>query len=106
MSGPKVQKAGPTITVTVSCGREACKATASGTVSVPGASKTFKLRPTTKPVDAGRKAKLKLRVPKKALRAVRRALRRKRKVTAKIKVRVSDAAGNARTKRRGVKIKR
>lgn len=106
LSGPKTQKAGPTIVVIVSCGREACRAAASGTVSVPGAAKVFKLRSTTRQVGAGRKAKLKLRVPEKALRAIRKALRRKRKVTAKIGLRVSDAAGNARTSRRSVKIKR
>ncbi len=90
----------------VSCGSEACRAVASGSVSVAGAAKVFRLRSTTKQLGAGRKAKLELRIPGKALRAIRKALRRARKVTAKIELRVDDAAGNTQTSRRSVKIKR
>ncbi len=106
LSGPKSQKAGSTVKVVVSCGSEACSAAASGSANVPGASKVFKLRSVKKQLAAGRKATLKLRIPKKALRAIRKALRRKRKITAKIKVRVTDARGNSRTSRRSVKLKR
>jgi hypothetical protein len=45
-------------------------------------------------------------VPKQALRAIRAALRRKAKLTAKIAVRVTDKAGNARTSHRRVKLTR
>ena len=106
LSGRKIQRAGPRIIVIVSCRGEACRAAASGTVRVRGAGKALKLRPTTRRVGAGRKAKLTLRVPKKAQRVIRKARRGERKVTAKIRVRVTDAAGNASTRRRTVRIKR
>jgi hypothetical protein len=106
LKGPLTQTAGSSIGVTVSCGAEACTAVASGSVSVPGAARVFRLRPATKRVAAGRKANLRVRVPKKALAAIRGALQHQSKVTAKLAVRVKDKAGNARTRRRSVKLRR
>ena len=50
-------------------------------------------------------AKLKLEFQRRRC-AISRALARKRRVTAKLKVRATDAAGNARTSRHRVKLKR
>jgi ribosomal 50S subunit-recycling heat shock protein len=75
-------------------------------VNVPGAARVYKLRPATKKLAKGGKAKLKLRVPKPARAAIRNALAHHRKVRAKIVVRVTDKAGNARTTRRTIKLRR
>jgi hypothetical protein len=106
LSGARVQKAGRSIVMTASCGSEACTAVASGYVSVPGAARVFKLRSAKKRIAARSKVKMRLRVSKRAQRAIRRALRGKRKIAARIKLRVADAAGNARTTRRTVKLRR
>ena len=104
--GSRAQPAGDAVGVTVACGDEACKAVASGTVSVPGASRVYRLKRARKTVAAGRKVKLSLGVPRKARRAIRAALADRVKVTARISVRVTDKAGNARTRRRSVKLTR
>jgi hypothetical protein len=56
-------------------------------------------------VAHGAQAKLTLKVPTKALKAANRALRHERRVTAKLSVRARDAAGNATTRRRAVRLK-
>ena len=105
LSGAKTQKAGSSVSVTVRCD-EACVVNASGTVSVPGAAKVFKLGKARRSIRAGGKAKLKLKVSKKARRAIRKALRRKRKVRATIKLRIADSAGNTRRPSRKIRLKR
>jgi hypothetical protein len=45
-------------------------------------------------------------VPATGLRAARRALRNRRPISAKVTVRVADAAGNATNLRRTIKLKR
>ena len=106
LSGAKTQKAGKSVSVTVACD-EACVASASGTVSVPGAAKVFKLgKAKKKSIRAGGKAKLKLKVSKKARRAIRKALRNKRKVRATIKLRVADTLGNATRPTRKIRLRK
>jgi hypothetical protein len=67
----------------VSCPDEACIVRASGSVNAPGgrAARRFKLRPAAANVPKGGRATLRLRVPTKALAAVRRALRRGKTVS-------------------------
>jgi hypothetical protein len=85
---------------------KACTATATGSLSVPNLAKRYKLGKATKRVRAGGKVKLRLKVSKKARRAAKKALKRRRKVTARIKVTVKGATGTSRSKRRTVKLKR
>jgi hypothetical protein len=94
------------IVVQVRCPAEDCTATARGTVSVPGASRTYRLKPATKRIARGRTARLKLKFSKRALKAVRGALRKRKKVSARVTVTVSDAAGNGTTQRRTIRLKR
>jgi hypothetical protein len=94
------------IVIEVSCPTEACTATARGTVAVPGAARTYKLKSATKQIPRGGKAKLKLKFSKKALKAVKRALKRRKKIKARITVTVKDAAGNGATKKRSIRLKR
>ncbi len=104
--GPIDQPAGKTIGVQVGCGAEACTAAASGTVDVPGAARVYRLAKARKAVAAGRKVTLRVGVPKQARKAIRGALHRHRKVTARLTVRVRDAAGNTRSRQRRVRLKR
>jgi hypothetical protein len=94
------------IVIEVQCPTEACTATAQGTVSVPSAARTYRLKSATKQIPRGGKAKLKLRLSKKAFKAVRRALSKRKKVKARVTVTVKDAAGNAATKKRSIRLKR
>lgn len=59
-----------------------------------------------RPVARGAKVTLRLKVPKKAQTAIRRALRRKKKVRASISVSARDAAGNVATAKRKIRLKR
>src|SRR6185436_8496326 len=93
LSGKRTQKLGRSVVVTVGCS-EACTATGTGTVSVPPASKVYRLGRATKSLAAGRPAKLKLKLSKKAQRAAKRALKRHKRVRARVTVTVTDAAGN------------
>lgn len=92
--------------VVARCGAEACTATAKGSVAVPGAARVFKFTPVTEQISTGGKATLKLRLKRKALRAIRRALKAGEKLRAKVTVTAKDAAGNVTTTRRTIRLKR
>ena len=107
LGGKTTQKAGKTVSVVVSATTEDLYASASGTVSVPGASKVYRLKSiANRFVASGTKATLKLKVPRAALKAIKRALRGRKKVKASIKLTARDAAGNLTTGKRTVKLKR
>jgi hypothetical protein len=107
LAGKTTQKAGKTVSVVVSATTEDLYASASGTVAVPGASKVYRLKSiANRFVASGTKATLKLKVPKAALKAIKRALRGRKKVKASIKLTARDAAGNLTTGKRTVKLKR
>jgi hypothetical protein len=107
LSGKTKQKLGNAVYVVVACPSEDCTATASGSLSAPrvAAAGLFKLSKSSLPITEGSKAKLRLKLSKKARRAARRALQKGKRVTAKIKVTVRDAAGNAITRRRTIRLK-
>ena len=108
LSGKKSQKAGRSVRVGVSCPTEACIARATGSIDVPGArgARRIKLGAASAPIARGEKATLKLKVSRKTLRTVKRALRRGKKVRAKTRVTVRDAAGNQTVKRRAIRLTR
>jgi uncharacterized delta-60 repeat protein len=107
LGGSKAQKAGKTISVVVSATTEDLYASASGVVSVPKASRAYRLKAiANRFVAGGTKATLKLKVPSAALKAIKRALRGRRKVKASIKLTARDGAGNLTTGKRTVKLKR
>ncbi len=85
---------------------EAVSAKLSGTVSVPGGSKVFRFTTVSKSIGAGVKTKLSLKLPKKGKKAVKKALKRKKKLKAKLTLVITDAAGNAKTKKYTVRLKR
>lgn len=109
LSGSKSQKLGKTVFVRVVCADEPCAATARGAVRVPKVrsvkARTYKLGKITKVLAKGAKLKFKIKLPAGRRKAIRRALRAGKKVTVKIKVVVTDAAGNDKTIKRNVKLK-
>jgi RTX calcium-binding nonapeptide repeat (4 copies) len=93
------------VLVVVSCPVEACAVTAKGKVVVRGSSKRFKLRSATKQIAKGGKATLRLKLRKKALMAIRRALMSGKKLNAKVTVTAEDTAGNVTSRRRTIRVK-
>ena len=68
--------------------------------------KTFRLKAKTVQVAKGGKKKVALRLSAKARKAIKRALRRRKKASAKFTVKVSDTAGNSKSLTRTVRFKR
>jgi hypothetical protein len=65
-----------------------------------------RLTAATASIPAGGRARLVLRIGRPALRAIRRALRRRRKVSVTVTITATDAAGNATRKRRTIRLRR
>jgi hypothetical protein len=108
VSAKKSQKLKSSITVDVSCPQEACTASASGTLTVPkvSASKRYNLKQVSKSLKAGEKGTLKLKLSKSVRNKAKRALRKHKKVSAKISVTATDAAGNKSSQTLKVKLKK
>ena len=102
--GKKRQKLRKSVTVAVTCS-EPCLATATGKLKIAKSPKRYRLKQASKLAAAGRNATLKLKLPAKARKAAKRALRRHRTVTAKITFVVQDAAANKASENRAVKLK-
>ncbi len=104
-AGSKASLAKSALVVTVSCD-EACTATASGSVSVPGTSKAFRLKPVTRALPAGARTKLTLKLSKKLIKAAKRALKKRKRVNATVNVGAADAAGNSSKAQRRMRLVR
>lgn len=80
---------------------------ATGTIALPRtAAAAVRLRPATASVAAGQTAALRLRLSKKAMRAVKRALARRRALTAKVKVTATDLAGGQAARTVRIRLRR
>ena len=93
----------------VSCPDEPCRATGGGTVRVPNvraaAAKLYRLKSATAVIAKGGKATLRPKLPRAARRAIKRTLRRGRRVIVKLSVTIIDAAGNKRTLARRITLR-
>jgi streptogramin lyase len=78
---------------------------ARGTVTVARSSRSYKLRLVTAPTVAGRSVKLQLKLSRKAHNAVRRAIRRYKKGSAKITITATDFSGNIKREQRIVALR-
>jgi len=85
---------------------EATTVTARGSLSVPGAARLYRLRSATAKVVANKRERLILRLSRKARRAARRALQRRKRPRVRVSVALRDAAGNAGSAKRTVRLKR
>jgi hypothetical protein len=73
---------------------------------IGGSRKAYPLRSArSKFIARGQQATLKLKLPTKALFAIRRALRRHRTVSVKLTIKARDAVGNTTADRRTIKLK-
>ncbi|MEX2194181.1 MAG: hypothetical protein WD844_02765 [Thermoleophilaceae bacterium] len=107
LGGARAQRVGRgTLRLTAACPEEPCQATARGSVSVPATARVFRFGPVTRSIEAGSTRRVTLRLPRTALRSVRRALARRRTVTARIRVVAEDAAGNRATRSRSIRLRR
>jgi hypothetical protein len=79
--------------------------TASGTISIPGGAKTVRLAKRTLKLAAGKATKVALKLSRKNAAAVRRALRRGKKLTAHIVVTAKGASGASATKKLSLKLR-
>lgn len=110
LSGSRSVKLGKSVSVRVACTSERCTSRTSGSVRVPKSgrtrARTFRLKVVTKTIARGRAATVKLSLSKTVQTAIRRSLRQGRSISVKLRVVVSDAAGNDRTLTRTLKLKR
>jgi hypothetical protein len=107
LAANKTQKVGKSIRLVVTAISEDLWASVTGRVSVQGASKRYRLTGVKNHFIArGNKATLKAKVSRTARAAIRRALRRHKKVKATLRLTLRDAAGNVATKRLTIKLKR
>jgi hypothetical protein len=106
LSGPREQHPVRTgaLRVLVTCPAEACTALATATLRLPGRPRALRLE--AKPVVLGpaQTRTLRLALSRSARSAVRRALRARAVVRAKLLVAVADAAGNSTTTARTVRL--
>jgi hypothetical protein len=80
---------------------------ASGTIALPrGVAATLRLRGVNRVAPANARVRLVLRVSRSGIKKLRRAFRRKRFLTARVRVRATDAAGNTRVVTRRVRLRR
>jgi hypothetical protein len=79
-----------------------------GTVRVPtvagAAAKTYTLKAVTTMVAGAESATVRLRLGPKTRAAIRRALRAGKRVTASLRIRITDGAGNTRTRTRQIRL--
>jgi hypothetical protein len=85
---------------------EAGTVTVSGTIDLPNAAKAHKLKAVAVKVVPGKTLRVKVKLPKRTLVAVTNALRRRKKVKANLTITARDAAGNTKTEKRSVKLRR
>jgi hypothetical protein len=77
---------------------------ATGTVSVPNLAKTYKFKSVTAKVVANNRTTVVLKLPSKALKAVRKALAKHKKLSAKIKLTVTSTTGRTTTVSKTIKL--
>jgi hypothetical protein len=85
---------------------ERCTVRASGRLSLRRGGKRIELKLVRRTVRAGGRATVRLRLSPRTRAALRGALRDGRRVTATVVLQVRDAAGNTRTVRRTIRLKR
>jgi hypothetical protein len=85
---------------------EAGTIAAAGTVNVPNLSKVYKFKTASATAAPGVKVPLRPKLPAKAVKAVKKALKKRKKLKAKITITATDNAGNKKVERRTIKLKR
>lgn len=105
LGGKRTQKAKSAIAIGVTCNLAGCTASATASISVPGAAKRYKLKSSAIELAANAKGTLKLKLKGKAKKAIKRALADGRKLKGKARVSARGAIGTPVTADRTVKLK-
>jgi hypothetical protein len=92
------------LVVEVSCPAEACTATATATLRLPGRAHALRLKAKSVALGQGQRRTLRLVLNQSARAAIRRALRARSVLKAKLIVAVADASANTRTASRTVRV--
>jgi uncharacterized repeat protein (TIGR01451 family) len=79
--------------------------TVGGSVNVPNAARVFRLKAVSVNATAGRTVKITVKLAAKTLKAVKKALKRHKKVRANLTITARDGAGNVKGEKRAVKLK-
>jgi hypothetical protein len=82
---------------------QACTVTASGSLTIPGASKTYRLRSVKRSLAAGKRVSLRLKLSSKVIRTARRALRKRKRVRATVRLTAQNSSGK-KTSRKVIRI--
>ena len=111
LSGATLQKLGSSVRVGVRCTSEACTASARATVRVPATrghrAKTYTLTAARSvSIAKGATKVLAPKLPALARAAIRRALTAHKRVSVRVTLTVKDAAGNAASRTRVVRLRR
>ena len=110
LSGSRLQKLAPTVFVNVLCRSEACRATVSGSVRVARVvavgARTHRLKAVNRQLTRARTTRIAIKVPAATRIAIARALKARKRTVVTLRIRAVDAAGNARTLTRSVRLKR
>jgi plastocyanin len=85
---------------------EQATVSASARIATSGASRVVVLEKATRRLAPNARARLKLKLPRRARAAIASALARRSRLQAKVKVVAEDAAGNVRTSKRTVAVKK
>ena len=106
LGGKTTQRLSRSITLVVEATNEDLWASLSGTLAVPGASRIYKLTGVkNRFIARGSRVTLKVKLSTAARAAIKRALRRNRKVKATLSLSVRDAVGNRAVTKRAVRLK-
>jgi len=116
LSGPKQQRVGPKVGLMLTCGADACLAEVGGVMTVApaarrklsalaGARRRFKLKEVSRQIPVNTMVTIRLKLPRKARRAARRALKRGGRASVLFNVKLTDTAGNSKTAKRRVRLK-
>lgn len=93
------------VAIVVRCPLEDCVAVAEGRVAVGGAAYLRRVRSAPRRVARGGDVRLKLRFERRLIRRIKGALHQRHRARAAVKVTVWDAAGNAASARRKIRLK-
>jgi plastocyanin len=85
---------------------EAGTLSATGTVSAPGAAKVYRFKRTSRSVAANQRVKLRLKLSSKALKRVKHALGRGKKLRAKVVVTAIDLTGHKTLRKQTIRLRR
>lgn len=110
LTGATLQRLGASVRIGVTCDDEACDARSAATVRVPAIgrtkARTHRLPAVSAALAQGRQRVLVLKLGTGTRAAIRRALKARRRVTVSVALTARDAAGNATTASRSVRLRR